>query len=187
MEAGAGTGKTATLVARILSWSLTLGWERHATPSPSGQLPPDDEVAAKILDRIVAITFTDRAAAEMAERVATGLITLHRGAEPIGLEKGLLALADPLIRQRAGSLLRRVDHLRVTTIHSFCRSILAGFPLEAGWHPGFQVDADGSQLRRIVEDLLREYTETDEENYPTELTTLRKGLTSLTYMERFLP
>ena len=66
MEAGAGTGKTATLVARILAWSLTDGWEKHSAPGPTGDLPPEDEVAAHILDRIVAITFTERAAAEMA-------------------------------------------------------------------------------------------------------------------------
>ena len=70
--------KTATLVARILSWCLGPGWERAAdalgAASPEAPVAPDavapEQIAARVLEGVVAITFTEAAASEMAERVA---------------------------------------------------------------------------------------------------------------------
>ena len=53
LEAGAGTGKTAVLVARILNWCLGTGWEEE----DSEDAPPE-EVATKVIRSVVAITFT---------------------------------------------------------------------------------------------------------------------------------
>ena len=187
VEAGAGTGKTTTLTARLLSWSLGPGWERAETrvrereaerrplaapwaPSRaprcgsivvarwSGRLDPDPEaVAAETLSRVVAITFTEAAAAEMAKRAGETLSRLARpGAEDgngPGLPEWLDATALPPERERvrrARALLGALDHLVVRTIHAFCRSLLAAHPLEAGLHPDLEVDADGSGVEEIA-------------------------------------
>ena len=63
LEAGAGTGKTAILVARILNWCLDRGWERAAAAAPDGAGP--SQVAARVLEGVVAITFTEAAASEI--------------------------------------------------------------------------------------------------------------------------
>lgn len=193
VEAGAGTGKTTTLTARILAWSLGPGWERAAErvrerearrnplAAPSDQGSPDPEaVAAETLSRVVAITFTEAAAAEMARRVGEALGRLARpgpssvvepagdstvsdgaGRPPAAPLPGLRTDTlppEPERSLRARALLGGLDHLVVRTIHAFCRSLLAAHPLEAGLHPDLEVDADGTAVeeiaREVVEDRL---------------------------------
>jgi ATP-dependent helicase/nuclease subunit A len=101
VEAGAGTGKTTLLVER------TLALLRSGVP----------------LSRIVLITFTRKAAAEMSGRIR------RRLTERRDEEWARLALRD-------------FPGAQVGTTDSFCRSLLSDFPLEAGVPPGFQV-ADG--------------------------------------------
>lgn len=155
IEAGAGTGKTATLVARVLAWSLGTGWTK--SEGALRDRPPDIEdpdrdfearVAARVLRRVVAITFTEAAAAEMATRIAAGLAMVRDGSSPPGFEH----LDPDRGEQRAAYLLAAADQLQVLTIHGFCRRLLATFPFEAGLHPAFAVDADGERLRAVVED-----------------------------------
>lgn len=158
LEAGAGTGKTATLVARIVAWCVGPGWDE------AGAAEPDDgEVAGRVLEGVVAITFTEAAAAEMAARVAATLAELQR-LEPLpedpraallpGLYRGALQAPAAEIHRRAGALLTQLERLRVSTIHAFARSILARYPVEAGVRPGFEVDADGSAVRDLVEEVV---------------------------------
>ena len=65
LEAGAGTGKTAVLVARIVAWCLGPGWERARQRASAGVAAPDHAaLASDTLRRVVAITFTEAAAAE---------------------------------------------------------------------------------------------------------------------------
>ena len=59
IEAGAGTGKTALLVARVAAWCLGDGWERHAADDRTREA-----VARRVIERVTAITFTDAAAAD---------------------------------------------------------------------------------------------------------------------------
>jgi ATP-dependent helicase/nuclease subunit A len=162
LEAGAGTGKTTTLVARILSWTLGVGWDHHQrlyaeadrppeTNAPHAQKARDERVAAAVLQRVVAITFTEAAAAEMAGRVGEELATVADGNLPVWLLEE--ALPDgPERTRRARALAGTLDRLVVRTIHAFCRGLLADHPLEAGLHPDLEVDADG----RITEQLCRE-------------------------------
>ena len=162
LEAGAGTGKTATLVARIVAWCLGPGWRRAASElaaqqqrSGKGEAAGAERVAARVLDGVVAITFTEAAAAEMASRVAQALAEVERGGLPKGLLPEALAGADGEERPRAAALLVALDHLVVATIHAFCRRLLADAPLEAGLHPSFAVDADG----RVLEEVAKETVE----------------------------
>lgn len=152
LEAGAGTGKTTTLVARILSWCLGTGWQRTV------EVLPDDghdehEIAAETLQGVVAITFTEAAAAEMAARLAAGLAQIIDAAEqtvigfdPASLPDGVDAAER---RRRAGHLLGAFDHLTVGTIHAFCYGLLKTYSLEARLHPELTVDAEGRELEAI--------------------------------------
>ncbi|MFL6293831.1 MAG: UvrD-helicase domain-containing protein, partial [Thermoanaerobaculia bacterium] len=88
LEAGAGTGKTTTLIGRLLAWVLGAGWDRMesalAERAAAGQHvdASPERVAAAVLRGVVAITFTEAAAAEMATRASERLGSLARGDEP---------------------------------------------------------------------------------------------------------
>jgi ATP-dependent helicase/nuclease subunit A len=103
VSAGAGSGKTRVLTARWIS----------ALPA-HGFRP----------DRLLAITFTEKAAGEMRDRLRRELDV--RAADP----------AAPPGWRRAREDLPRAQ---VGTIHSFCASLLREFPLEAGVDPDFGV------------------------------------------------
>ncbi len=164
--AGAGTGKTTTLVARILAWCLGEGWYRTAVSLREGDGPaaPPDEVARRILQGVVAITFTEAAAAEMAERTARELARVAAGRidEVTGLDRLLLpdALLTETLAERARWLQDGLDHLTVRTIHAWCLGLLLQHPMEAGLHPALAVDAEGLELEalaaEVVEDRLAE-------------------------------
>jgi len=156
VEAGAGSGKTSILVARIVAWALGPGWERHEARllERKGEAPPD-EVAGNTLSRVVAITFTEAAAADMAARVGhwLGRIAVGDDPEPIAPE----ALPAPELRRaRAAPLRAALDRLVVRTIHAWCRRLLAERPLEVGLHPGFEVDADQERTARIVREVVEQ-------------------------------
>jgi ATP-dependent helicase/nuclease subunit A len=164
LEAGAGTGKTTTLIGRLLAWTLGPGWEKAerrlaeraaANPFRRTEARSPDRIAADVLGRVVAITFTEAAAAEMAGRAARELGRLAAGeAVPDWLVPTLLPEGGERAR-RARALLGTLDHLSVRTIHAFCRGLLADHPLEAGVHPDLAIDADG----RLVEEVVREVVE----------------------------
>jgi ATP-dependent helicase/nuclease subunit A len=170
LEAGAGTGKTLTLVARILAWCLGPGWERAAERRASGPVAAgaageplgaereDERIAASALGRVVAITFTEAAAAELATRTAAELGKLAAGTVPVWMSPD--ALPDPAVfHRRARALLATLDHLVVRTVHAFCLRLLGVYPLEAGVAPALEVDANGelrlAVVRQTVEMSLR--------------------------------
>lgn len=136
VSASAGTGKTQVLTARVLR--LLLG---GATP-----------------ERILCLTFTKAAAAEMQERIFARLTRWVRASDA-ELDADLDALGEvaaPETRERARRLFALVvdarGGLRIQTFHSFAQSLLAGFPIEAGVAPGFSVldDRTGVELRARV-------------------------------------
>ncbi len=109
VEASAGTGKTSTLIGRILHLVLRAG--------PDG--PP------LRLGEVCAITFTEKAAGEMKIRLRSELEKISRGPGE---------LAD-LARRRLGEL----DGAAVSTFHAFAVSLLKERPFEAGLDPQFDV------------------------------------------------
>ncbi len=124
VAASAGSGKTKVLTDRVLRQLLT------GTP-PS---------------RILCLTFTKAAAAEMSIRVnrILGLWATIGDAE---LEDRLFRLTGerPSVetRQAARRLFAQVidcpGGMKLQTIHAFCQSLLRRFPLEAGLAPHFEV------------------------------------------------
>ena len=143
LGASAGTGKTQVLSARVLRLML------------DGVSP----------EAILCITFTKAGAAEMAHRIHERLAAWVR-MDDGELRLDLLALGlewdRPGLMARARALFATVidspgGAIRVQTIHSFCQTLLASFPLEAKLLPGFRaIEEDEAALlqRRVLGDLL---------------------------------
>ena len=142
--AGAGTGKTSLLVERILT---ALG---------SGRVE---------IDRLGALTFTEKAAGEMRQRLAEGLerlLTVARtscerdarleGDRAYGHLTDKLAIEPSDVAGRALGALRQLDRARVETIHTFCAGLLREHPLEVGLQPDFTVDP-GEMQSAVLEEL----------------------------------
>lgn len=155
LEAGAGTGKTAVLVARVVHWCLGPGWEQTRQKlEQAGAASDHESIAETVCGGVVAITFTDAAAVEMQMRVAKALRAVHRGEEPIGFDSSELGLTAKERVARAAALASAADRLRMQTIHGFCSSLLREHALAAGLHPRFAIDADGRALRGLALDLV---------------------------------
>ncbi len=159
VEAGAGTGKTAVLVARVVAWAMGPGWDaaRSAAGRPAPWEPRTvrpESVAARVLDGVVAITFTEAAAAEMEERVAGALAAVEHDEPPPWVERAVLPSDADERRLRARALLAALDRLHVSTIHAFCRRLLARHPLEAGLDPAFTVDADLTAVPQVADEVV---------------------------------
>ncbi len=147
VEAGAGTGKTSTLVGRIVTFALTLGWERA-----DGSRGPERR-ARHVLERVHAITFTELAAAEMAERVADDLALLSADENPVWWPADEFS-PDAERASRAQALLAEIDALAVGTIHAYCSELLRRHGSWIGLHPNPQVDARGDLVRKIVREVV---------------------------------
>ncbi|WP_297527407.1 UvrD-helicase domain-containing protein [Thiohalobacter sp.] len=139
VHAAAGTGKTYLLVSRLIRLLLA-----GAEPA-----------------RILAVTFTRKAATEMLDRLAERLAELA-SLPDAALDDALRALGetpDPALRARARRLHDRLlfsdQPLRVTTFHAFCQEILQRFPFEAGVPPGFELAEAETELRRAAWDALQ--------------------------------
>lgn len=118
VEAGAGTGKTAVLVDRYLALVLAGG----------------------DVERIVAITFTERAAAELKDRVRLELETRLNGDE-----------TTPAQHQHIEAALATLDRAPISTIHAFCQAVLRSFAVRAGIDPAFEIEETVVADRRFEE------------------------------------
>ena len=163
VEAGAGTGKTATLVARALTWSLGPGWDEVERERPGAT---SEALAPTVLRRIVAITFTEAAAAEMSARIGEALAMLQATAVrtdlaslgdrdlPLGLRCADLPRDRATWAIRARALRSSLDALNASTIHAYCRRLLAGHPFEVRWAPDFSVDPMFARIELVLRDAL---------------------------------
>ncbi|MDQ3473753.1 MAG: UvrD-helicase domain-containing protein [Acidobacteriota bacterium] len=126
VTAGPGSGKTTVLVERYLHILL-----KHNLS----------------IDQIVAITFTNRAANEMRERLREQL-------------DQLLQSAASDTRQLLLSYKRTLDGAVITTIHGFCSRLLREFPVEARVDPQFLLLDEhraAMLLEAVVEEVLNEF------------------------------
>ena len=132
LSAGAGCGKTFVLTERFLA---------HFDPLDPAALGPAD------LGRLVAITFTERAAREMRDRIRAKCY------------ERLLTAESEAASDYWSDLLRSLDAARISTIHSFCGSLLRSRAVEAQLDPQFavleQAQAD-TLLSKVIDDVLRQ-------------------------------
>jgi ATP-dependent helicase/nuclease subunit A len=106
VEAAAGTGKTTALVSRIVS-ILRAG--------RTG------------LEKIVAVTFTEKAAGEMKLRLRAEL------------DKARHESTDARERSNLSLALQALEIAHINTIHGFCADLLRERPVSAGLDPAFEV------------------------------------------------
>jgi len=109
VEAGAGSGKTRELVVRIVNL---------VTTGTAG------------IDAIAAITFTEKAASELRDRVRRQLED--------ELERARSG-ADPTVADRCARALDDLDGAAIGTLHSFAQRLLVEHPIEAGLPPRIEV------------------------------------------------
>jgi ATP-dependent exoDNAse (exonuclease V) beta subunit len=125
VEAAAGTGKTTALVRRIVGLVCA---------------------GMTTLDRIVAVTFTEKAAGETKLQLRSE-IEAARGT------------ARPEQRARLDRTLEALELARIGTIHAFCADLLHERPVEAGIDPLFAVAAD-AEARALVDEAFDGWFET---------------------------
>ena len=130
VEAGAGTGKTESLARRILLVAESL-YEAQ-------------EGDRKVLPKLVATTFTERATAELRERVS--LLLAGRESAPLWLND---FVQDP-------------ERLQISTIHGTLSSILHRFGTLIGLDPDFNI-IDEIDDRKILGEVLRTIISTEPE------------------------
>lgn len=125
VSAAAGSGKTAVLVERII------------TMLTKDENPID-------VDRLLVVTFTEAAAAEMKDRIRAAI------------EKKLEEEPDNEHLMQQATL---IHNARITTIHSFCLSVIKDHFYAIGLDPGFRIGEEGElKLLRhdVLEDMLEE-------------------------------
>lgn len=124
VSAAAGSGKTAVLVERIIKM-LT------------------DSKPRMDVDRLLIVTFTEAAAAEMRERIR------------MAIEKALEEKPQDVHLQRQATLIHSAP---ITTIHSFCLSVIREHFHVLNIDPGFRIAEEG-ELKLLKQDVLEELLE----------------------------
>jgi len=150
--ASAGTGKTKVLTDRVLRLMLP----RNGQGAESATLP----------HKILCLTFTKTAAAEMSARIYQRLSEWSVFSDD-KLKDNLRALIGEVpsaeVMAEARKLFAKVldtpGGLKIMTIHSFCQSVLKRFPVEAGLSPHFElVDEQEAieYLSKCLHDIINE-------------------------------
>ena len=116
VEAGAGTGKTHQLVQRIVN------------------LIASEEVQA---NEVAAITFTEKAAAELYDRVLEEL------------DRQRAEATDPARRELFAAAAQQLDHAAIETLHAFAGRVLRQHPIAAGLPPGYRILDESEALLRF--------------------------------------
>ena len=151
VTAGAGSGKTSVLVERYLNIL------RKTDAKPN---------------EIVAITFTDKAAAEMKKRINARLVD-----------------DNCWDAQRQREVTEQISAAPISTIHAFCSRILREFPFQAGVPANFGILQGIDQrllLQRTVQDELKEIATNAEDADRDVLTRLLRCYGSRKQLEEFL-
>lgn len=146
-KSSAGSGKTFTLARVYLA--LVLG-----------------NKATDYFKKILAITFTVRAAAEMKERIISYLSAMSGASgrndteSMIGLLRSDTGLNDEEIRQRSGQILNAILHsyseFSILTIDKFAHRLIRSFSSDLGLTPDFEVEIDQGRINDLVVESLFE-------------------------------
>jgi ATP-dependent exoDNAse (exonuclease V) beta subunit len=143
-NASAGSGKTFTLVKEYLKILLFTG----------------NNFSPYRFQNILAITFTNKAAAEMKERVLKNLKDFSEGkqVDMFLIIKEETALSSEDIQQRSkqvlNNILQNYSAFNITTIDAFTHRIIRNFSFDLGLSLNFEVEMDSNQLLAEAVDLL---------------------------------
>ena len=128
--AGAGTGKTTILVNRILNLLLR-------EPNPLA------------ITEVVALTFTNKAATEMKQRLRAQLLRLTEQTDDlIATFRTRYYLSAEQVIERARTALEQMEKSQIGTLHSFAAHLLRLHPMESEIDPSFQED-DGTRFKEL--------------------------------------
>jgi ATP-dependent helicase/nuclease subunit A len=148
-SSSAGSGKTYTLAKEYLKLVLPRRGKSY-------------------FRHILAVTFTNKATAEMKERIVKALRDLSTGGEE-GLLKSLseeLDMPGEALKVRAGEVLNEVlqgySDFYISTIDSFFQRVIRAFAKETGLQAGFRVELDEERVLDEVADQLLLRIGTDE-------------------------
>ena len=196
-KASAGSGKTFNLAAQYIAL-----------------LVAQDDVHQ--YRHTLAVTFTNKATAEMKDRILDFLYAiwkgLPKGEEPLWLVRKVLrdqyglTLPEKDIRQRCGLALKAIlhdySHFYVSTIDAFFQSVLRSMAHELGLNARLQVDIDDHDVielavENLVDNLrhgnrdvlpwLRDYIEQQlEENKPWDVRQELKSMAQMLFREEYL-
>ncbi len=163
-KSSAGSGKTFTLVKEYLALALS-----------------DESQSPRAYRHILAITFTNKAAAEMKERVVKALkeLSLDDYAALSGTAQTLLKelkkhpklnirkqIDDETIRKRANNVLKEILHnysdFAIGTIDSFVHRIVRSFAFDLKIPMSFELEMNDDELLNKAIDLLLTKVGTDE-------------------------
>ncbi len=144
LSASAGSGKTRALKERYLALLANLNKN------------------GLHFDQVVAITFTDKAAAEIKKRVMSDL-------------------PETMLKK----IIHGTQDLRISTIHSFCMNLLKQYPLEAGLPPDFGILDSRDQaykIKKAVEDALEDSTYANDPSSPLSTFSIDELVEKITYL-----
>lgn len=149
-NASAGSGKTFTLVKEYLKVLLS-----------------SEDIYT--FQRVLAITFTNKAAAEMKERVLKSLKSFSEGEDTVLtsllLEETSLDQETLQVRSEKilNAILQNYSAFYITTIDSFTYKIIKSFAFDLGLSQNFEVEMDAQELLSEAVDVLISRIGTDEE------------------------
>lgn len=127
VKAGAGTGKTRTITELYLTLMINNSLD---------------------VKNILAITFTEKAATEMKDRIKKRIKNFTD--ETIGQEKKHLL-----------KLQKRMNYAWISTLHAFCSRILREFPLQSRIDPMFEIIDQAEKRSRITYTIKNYFNQSD--------------------------
>jgi ATP-dependent helicase/nuclease subunit A len=159
-DASAGTGKTSLLASKILVYILG-----EALKNASAAEKEEDKF--RKMESFIAMTFTEKAAGELRERIRTLLMYLADRSGKIpddrghisaildikGTLTGFYKLKDDEIIRRAAAASERCERFSISTIHGFLGDILRQSGTWTGLPPEFTVDESGVLKKNIFDQM----------------------------------
>lgn len=129
IEAGAGAGKTTIMVGRIVNQLVT---------------------AFREPEELVAITFTNKSTLELRTRLDEALLDRRRQAQEA-------SPVDQALLERLDYLIRESGRMQVSTIHSFCQTMLEAMPFSSPLGMDMQVEENEEEaVRAFLQRRMRE-------------------------------
>jgi ATP-dependent helicase/nuclease subunit A len=148
-KASAGSGKTHSLTEEYLSLAA---------------LYPDN------FKRILAVTFTNKAAEEMKQRILESLNDILKLSEKadfyhvfrrINKDKSPFEILES-VRQVRDSILHNYSYFSLSTIDSFVQKVIKSFTYEIGVESGYRIELDTEKVLSDITELLYKQIDTDE-------------------------